>query len=362
MRAAIISQGSLSSEWTYEAMTKYFDEVHSLNIKKIEIRLGQDKYKIYYDGKPISHYDCFYVKGSFRFAPLLRSLTSLLHNSCYLPVKHTAFTTVHDKLLSHLAMQRHNIPMPTTYVSSSPKAAKQILERINYPIVLKFPQGTQGRGVMFADSYASASSLLDALDSLRQPFLIQEFMDTDGTDIRAIVVGDEVVASMRRVASSQEQRANIHAGGRGEPVVLDAQTKKIAVKTAEALGAEICGVDLLETPRGPMVLEANLSPGLQGITKATKVDVADLIARFLARRTQDFIEANKHDQHGKIMDEVGIRSTEMATKEILTNLDLRGNRILLPEVITNLTKFTEKDEILFSVKPGEVKITKFSLG
>ena len=111
----------------------------------------------------------------------------------------------------------------------------EVLKKVNYPIIMKFPKGTQGKGVMVADSFAGASSLLDALDFLKQPFIIQEFIETDGSDVRAIVIGDKVVASMARRAKEDEKRANIHAGGKGEAITLDSHTKKIAIDTAKVL-------------------------------------------------------------------------------------------------------------------------------
>ncbi len=244
MRAAIISLESKSSIMTADAMKKYFDSVDSINIKNVEVTLGSKGLSVLYNDKPLQKYDCIYAKGSFRYAPLLRSITTAFYDSVYMPLKPNAFTVGHDKLLTHLALQYYKIPMPNTYVISTSSAAKKILKEIKYPVILKFPHGTQGKGVMFAESYAAASSMLDAIDTLKQPFLIQEYVETEGADIRAIVVGDRVVAAMKRKAEGEEKRANIHAGGKGEALVLDAHTKKIAVSTAKAIGAEVCAVDI----------------------------------------------------------------------------------------------------------------------
>ncbi|MEK6905072.1 MAG: hypothetical protein AABX24_01600, partial [Nanoarchaeota archaeon] len=177
MKAALISLGSKSSLMTGEAMKKYFDHVDQLELKKIEIRLGKES-GIFYEEKPLDSYDCVYVKGSFRYANLLCSITSMLEGKVsYMPLPTSTFTTVHNKLLTHLVLQQHNIPMPRTYLSSTIETAKELLKRVNYPIVMKFPEGTQGKGVMFADSISSASSLLDALGALNQPFIIQEYID-----------------------------------------------------------------------------------------------------------------------------------------------------------------------------------------
>src|SRR3989338_7609429 len=247
MKAAILSLGSKSSLWVFEAMKKYFDEVENVNIKDVEVMLGGKDISVLNNGKPLKRYDCLYAKGSFRYTALLRSITTAFYDNSYMPIKPNAFTIGQDKLLTYLALQYHKIPMPDTYVVPSVAAAKKILEQVNYPIIIKFPHGTQGKGVMFAESFAAASYMLDAIDTLRQPFLIQQYIETEGSDIRAIVIGDKVAASMRRKAVVGEKRDNIHAGGKGEPIILDEHTKKIAVNAAKSIGAEICAVDILET-------------------------------------------------------------------------------------------------------------------
>ncbi len=340
-KAAVISQQSGSSKMTVEAMQKYFDVVDDLNIKHIEVNLGSQIPEILYKGKPLQEYDCLYVKGSFRYAVLSRAISALLIDKCFLPLSPSAFTNGHDKVITHLKLQHSNVAMPKTYLTSSPDAAKEILDKVNYPIVMKFPQGTQGKGVMLADSKASASSMMDALGALKQPFLIQEYVDTGGVDIRALVVGNEVVAGMKRQAKQGEQRANIHAGGIGEKVELDEETKKIAVEAANALGASICGVDILESAKGSVVIEVNVSPGLQGITEVTKIDVADKIAKYLFDSTKEAKEANKKVHEKDLFKKLGISHQS----EVITNLDFRGKRILLPELVTEITKFGEDEEV-----------------
>jgi len=355
MRAALISLGSKSSNWTVDAMRKYFDVVDDVNLKNIEVHLGIGKLDVLYNGQPLPKYDCIYAKGSFRYAPILRSLTRALSPPAYMPIKAATLTIGHDKLLTHLALQLYKTPMPTTYIASSPEGAKKILGKVSYPIVMKFPQGTQGKGVMFADSFASASSLLDALTALRQPFLIQEYIETGGIDIRAIVIGDEVIA-MKRKAERGEARANIHAGGRGEACSLDNHTKRIAIDAAQSIGADICAIDILEGPKGPLVIEANLSPGLQGITAATNLNVADKIAKFLYKKTKEIVESGKKLATTKILEDVSKRPDEKMIEGIITNLDFRGERILLPKVVTDMTKFDEKKEVVIKAKKGQVVI------
>ncbi len=351
MKAAIVSQGSVSSKWTFDAMNNYFDEVDEIDVKHLEISIG-DTAKILYKGEPLKKYDCIYAKGSFRYSQVLRSLTSILHKECYMPIIPNAFTIAHDKLLTQLTMQQHCIPMPKTYISSTIDSAKQLLSNLNYPIIMKFPQGTQGKGVMFADSFSSASSILDALSALKQSFIIQEFVDTGCTDLRAFVVGDRVVASMLRRGAKDEVRSNIHSGGVGEAVEVDEHTKHIAIKAAKSIGAEICGVDILQGFKGPVVIEANISPGLQGITGSTKVDVANIIAKYLFEQTKLRMDVKSDQDKKEVMANINNESS------LITNLDFRGSRILLPEMVSTISKIKSDDQIEISIKKDEVSLKK----
>ena len=301
--AAIISLGSETSRLTAKAMRKYFSRVDELDIRKIDIRISGMDEEILYDGKPIKSYACIYAKGSFRYAELMKSLTSILEKKCYMPISADSFTIAHDKLLTHLELQKSGIPMPNTYITATVGAAKTILagSKIKYPVMMKFPQGTGGKGVMFAESYESASSILDALQTLRQPFILQEYIETGRSDFRLIVVGDEVVASMKRIAAAGEARANFHAGGKGEMAAPDAVMKKIAVQVARTIKADICAVDILPSSRGPLVVEANISPGLKLISRTTKKDIADIIAKFLFEKTSQLKEKDELEKKNRVI-------------------------------------------------------------
>ncbi len=357
-KGAIVSLGSKSSLMTAEAMGKYFAEVDMIQLKDIEVSLGKEG-GIFYQGEPLKKYDCVYLKGSFRYAHLLRSISSMLEGKVsYMPLASLAFTTVHNKLLTHLTLQQHNIAMPKTYLSSTTESAKDVLKKVRYPVVMKFPEGTQGKGVMFADSISSASSMLDALGALNQPFIIQEYVETEGSDIRALVVGDKVAAAMKRKAQKDEKRANIHIGGEGEYVELDRVARKLAVDTAKALKADICGVDILEGPFGPVVIEANVSPGIQGLSGVSKVDISDEIAKFLFQKTNNILGFKKETEKKETMKNI---LTEKAGEEIITPLDFRGERILLPELVTKMTKFDERKEYTIKAKKGKVEIEEFEI-
>ena len=359
MKAAIISLGSVSSQMTAEAMRKYFDSVDMIQLRDIEVNLGKDG-GVIYRGQELGYYDCVLVKGSFRYSYLLRSIAALLEKKIpYMPFPGDSFTLAHNKLLTHLVLQQQNIPMPRTYMSPSIESAKELLKKVAYPIVMKFPEGTQGKGVMFADSLSSAASLLDALGALNQPFIIQEYVETGGTDIRALVVGDKVIASMKRKAQREEKRANIHAGGTGEQVFLTMEATRIAVNTAKSIGAEICGVDILESPFGPQVIEVNISPGLQGINQVCTLDVPDAIARYLYQRTLDIVQRNRTSSAAEIMDEISLNPKEVkSSQKIISQLTFRGQRIILPEFVTNLAGFSDDKEYSIVTKKGKIEIEK----
>ncbi len=359
MKAAVISLGSKSSQWTIDEMKKYFDVVDDINLKKVEVSLG-GKESILYNGEPLGKYDCIYAKGSFRYAPVLRAISQERYEESYMPIKPTAFTVVHDKFLTQLILQKSGIPMPKTYLSASIEAGKELLGKMHYPIIIKVLQGTQGKGVLFADSHAAASSMLDTLE--KQPFLIQEFVDTGGRDTRIIVAGDRILGGMVRKAKENEERANVHAGGSVEPLHVSEETARVAIKTAKALRLDIGAVDILEGIKGPMVIEANLSPGLQGITSATGENIAAKIAKYIYERTKEFVEAREPKKTEQIFGDLGIDMNgrgDSKMREIITNLNFRGDKMVLPEVVNKIAKFSESDECVIKVEKNNVNISKF---
>jgi len=345
MKAAVISLNSKSSEMIIERMSKYFEVVDAIDIRHIEVSVGTGARGILRKGTPLGNYDCLFVRGSYKYAAIQSAIASQYEGKCYMPTAKDAFFTVHDKLLTHLALEKYDVPMPQTYLSSTPSAAKELLQQINYPIIMKIPNGTHGKGVMFADSFAAATSILDTLTTLKQPFLIQEYVETNGEDLRLIVVGDKVVASMKRKSSGEDKRSNLHAGGTAQAIIPSVAMKKAAITTAKALGAEICGVDILEGVKKPLVIEANLFPGMQGITKATGIDVSDLIAAYLAKRTDEFISSKEFTAPTtkEILKQEGVDSIDAGN--IISTLDFRGERVLLPKIVSDKIK-EDKDYLI----------------
>jgi len=351
MKLAIIGLKGISGQNILKEAEKYFDSVDFLNIRDIEVNINSTGSKILCNGEEIKDYDCIYCRGSYKYALLLTAVTELLDNKCYMPTKPRAFIAGHNKFLTSLELYKHKIPTPQTYIAATLEAAKNILEKISYPIIIKLPSGTHGKGVMFADSYASASSVLDTLEVSKQPYILQEYIETNSTDIRALVLGDKVIGAMRRKAKKGEKRANIHMGGMGYYIELDNQTERTAIKAAESLGIDICAVDILEDVPSK-VIEVNLSPGLSGITKATGINYADKIAKFLCYKTKEF-KSKKHEvDYQEVVNNLDNKS------EIITNVDLKLGRIRLPPIVTKLSRFQDDDDIIIKTFNGKIIIKK----
>ncbi len=193
-----------------------------------------------------------------------------------------AIMRARDKLRAMQILTRKGIPVPRTVMTRNPADLEAAVEKVGgLPVILKFLQGAQGVGVILADSFCTAESTLDAFWSMNQNLLIQEFIaDSEGRDIRIIVVGKEAVAVMRRRARKGEFRTNIHRGGWAEVVDARPELFEMAVQAAGVLGLDVAGVDMLESGQGPLVLEVNASPGLEAIEKTTEMDVAGHVIRF----------------------------------------------------------------------------------
>lgn len=196
-----------------------------------------------------------------------------------------------DKLRSLQILSRHNVGMPRTTFVTDKKDVLPAIQRVGgAPVVIKLLEGTQGIGVLLAESVKSAEAIVELLQSQKQNVLIQKFVaESKGRDIRAFVVGDQVVAAMRRVAQGQEFRSNVHRGGLTEPVVLDEQYCETALRTAQIMGLRVAGVDMLEGKNGPQIMEVNSSPGLEGIERCTQLDIAGAIVDYIAAQV-DFPE------------------------------------------------------------------------
>jgi ribosomal protein S6--L-glutamate ligase len=195
----------------------------------------------------------------------------------------TSITRSRDKLRCLQILSRSGIGLPTTSYAHSTKMTEKLIKMVGgAPCVIKLIEGTQGKGVILAETSKAAESVIDGFRQMKAHFLVQEFIkESNGCDIRAFVIGDRVVASMMRRAKEGEFRSNLHRGGTAIPVEITPEEAAVAVNSARALGLNVAGVDLLRSTRGPLVLEVNSSPGLQGIEASTGLDIASMIIEYI---------------------------------------------------------------------------------
>ncbi len=201
----------------------------------------------------------------------------------------TSITRSRDKLRCLQILSRSGIGLPVTSYASSTKMTEKLIKMVGgAPCVIKLIEGTQGKGVILAETNKAAESVIDGFRQMKAHFLVQEFIkESNGSDIRAFVIGDKVVASMMRQAKEGEFRSNLHRGGTAVNVEISEEEAKVAVNAAQALGLNVAGVDLLRSSRGPLVLEVNSSPGLQGIETSTGLDIASMIIEYIEQNISD---------------------------------------------------------------------------
>lgn len=289
MKLAILSKEpkNYSTRRLLEAAKKRNHKVRVLNTLKFALDLEQQSPDLFYQQKPISHYDAVLprIGASITYfgTAVVRQFQQM---DVYSPNSADGILNSRDKLRSFQILSRHSIGIPaTTYVKDKADVLPAIQRVGGAPIVIKLLEGTQGIGVLLAHTLESATSIIELLQSQKQNVLIQKFVaESKGRDIRAIVVGDEVVAAMRRVAQGQEFRSNVHRGGKTEAVDLDPAYREMAIRAARIMGLGIAGVDMLEAKDGPQIMEVNSSPGLEGIETCTNLDVAGSFIDYIASR------------------------------------------------------------------------------
>jgi len=261
--------------------------VRVLNTLRFAIDLAGDEPDLEYRGKPLSHYDAVLprIGASITFFGLavVRQFEQM---DVYTPNTSNGIANSRDKLRSIQILSRHDVQIPSTTFVRDRADVLPAIERVGgAPVVIKLLEGTQGIGVILAPDTNVAEAVIETLQSTRQNVLIQRFVaESKGRDIRALVVGDRVVAAMRRRAAADEFRSNLHRGGSSEVVELDEEYARVAVKSAQIMGLRVAGVDMLEGDDGPQVLEVNSSPGLEGIETATGLDIAGAIIDYIERQ------------------------------------------------------------------------------
>ncbi len=286
------STNCYSTRRLLEAAAHRQHKARVLNTLKFAIDLEEGAPDLYYKQKPLSDYDAVLprIGASITYfgTAVVRQFEQMDVFCCN---SSAGISNSRDKLRCLQILSRHHIGIPKTTFVRDKKDVLPAIERVGgAPVVIKLIEGTQGIGVLLADTIKSAEAIIELLQSQKQNVLVQKFVsESKGRDIRAFVVGDQVVASMRRVAQGQEFRSNIHRGGRTESVEMDPQFQETAVRAAQIMGLRVAGVDMLESKDGPQVMEVNSSPGLEGIETCTQLDVAGAIVEYMAAQV-DFPE------------------------------------------------------------------------
>jgi ribosomal protein S6--L-glutamate ligase len=294
MKLGILSCGpnSYSTRRLKEAALQRGHEVNVLNTLKFAIDLQKGIPDLYYRQNELSDYDAVLPRIG---ASITYFGTAVVRQFQEMGVfcANTAhgIANSRDKLRSLQILSRHQIGIPRTTFVRDKKDVIPAIKRVGgAPVVIKLIEGTQGIGVLLAESMNAAESIIELLQSQKQNVLVQKFVaESKGKDIRAFVVGDRVVAAMRRVAQGQEFRSNVHRGGIAEFVELDEEYTQTAVRAAQILGLQVAGVDMLEGKDGPQIMEVNSSPGLEGIEAATGLDIAGSVIDYISAQV-DFPE------------------------------------------------------------------------
>ncbi len=287
MKLAILSRGlnSYSTQRLRQAALDRGHKVKVLNTLRFAIDLTGDEPDLQFRGKQLSDYDAILprIGASITYfgTAVVRQFEQM---DVYTPNTANGIANARDKLRAAQILARHGIGMPRTTFVRDRQDVLPAIERVGgAPVVIKLLEGTQGIGVILAPDKKVAEAVIETLQTTKQNVLVQQFVkESKGTDVRALVVGDRVIAAMRRRAQGDEFRSNVHRGGTTEAIELDDEYKKTALRAAQIMGLRVAGVDMLEGKDGPQVMEVNSSPGLQGIEGATGLDIAGAIVDYIS--------------------------------------------------------------------------------
>lgn len=286
MKIGILSRNSelYSTSRLVEAGTQMGHDMMVIDHLKCNLVIEQHRPQVHFRGEDLRDVDAviprigasvtFYGSAVVRQFEMMKVFTA---------TESQALLRSRDKLRSLQILSRAGLGLPKTVFTNYSRDVSDIVESVGGPpLIIKLLEGTQGLGVVLVEDKKAAHSVIEAFHNLKARVIVQEFVkEAKGTDIRVFVVGDKVVAAMKRQAKEGEFRANVHRGGTAEPYTLNRTEKAAALKAAKAMGLSIAGVDLLPSSRGPLILEVNSSPGLQGIEKASGEDVAASIIDFV---------------------------------------------------------------------------------
>ncbi|MCW3103331.1 MAG: ribosomal protein S6--L-glutamate ligase [Bacteroidetes bacterium] len=288
MKIAILSRGPrlYSTRRLVEAAEQRGHEVTVLDHLKCVLVIEKGNPHIFYGGKEVVGIDAIIPRigtsVTFYGAAVVRQFEQM---KVFSSVESQALVRSRDKLRSLQLLAKAGIGMPKTAFASAPRNIDNVLEQVGgAPVVIKLLEGTQGIGVILAETHKSAKSVIESFLALKANILVQEFIkEAGGADIRAFIVDGKIVGAMKRQGLPGEFRSNLHRGGSANVIELTKEERETAIKSAKKLGLAIAGVDMLQSSRGPLVMEVNSSPGLEGIEGATGVDIAGKIIEYIER-------------------------------------------------------------------------------
>ena len=289
MKLAILSTAPTcySTRRLKQAALRRGHKVRVRDTLRFAIDLEHANPHLFYGAKALGHYDAVLprIGASITYygTAVVRQFEQM---DVYTPNTANGIANARDKLRALQILSRHDIGIPHTTFVRDREGVLPAIERLGgAPVIIKVLEGTQGVGVILADTTKAAEAIIETLQFARQNVLVQRFVkESRGRDIRAFVVGDRVVGAMRRVAQGDEFRSNVHRGGVAEAVTLDSLFESTAVRAAQIMGLRVAGVDMLEGTDGPLVMEVNSSPGLEGIEQATGLDIAGSVVDFIAEQ------------------------------------------------------------------------------
>ncbi len=272
-----------------EAAEERGHQLDIINTLRCYMNIASRRPEIYYNGEKLVGYDAVIprIGASVTFYGMA-VLRQFEMQGVYPLNESVAIGRSRDKLRSMQLLARDGIGLPVTTFAHDPKQTDEVLKLAGgAPLVIKLLEGTQGLGVVLADTDRSAQSVIEAFRATNTNILVQEFIkEAGGTDIRAIVIGGKVVAAMKRTGAEGEFRSNLHRGGSANVIKLSPEERSTAIRSAKAMGLSVCGVDMLRANHGPVVMEVNSSPGLEGVEKATGLDIASRIIEHIEKHAK----------------------------------------------------------------------------
>jgi ribosomal protein S6--L-glutamate ligase len=291
MRIAILSRNAklYSTRRLVEAAQARGHTVDVIDPLRCYMNINARESSMHMKGKDLPYYDAVIprIGASITFfgTAVLRQFEMI---GSYPVNESVAISRSRDKLRSLQLLSRKNIGLPTTGFASQPQDIPDLIDMVGgAPLVIKLLEGTQGIGVVLAETRQAAESVIEAFMGLESHIMVQEYIkEAGGADIRCFVIGDKVIAAMKRQAKAGEFRSNLHRGGTASLVKLTAAERATAVKAAKTMGLNVAGVDILRSNHGPLVMEVNSSPGLEGIEGATGKDVASEIIAFIEKNAK----------------------------------------------------------------------------